>query len=94
MGVGIDVVRLAVGGPAGVTDAQGAGQIRAVMGQVLQHLQAALGLLHPHPLRAIHSDACGVIPPVFQPLQSIQQNGRSLLLTYISYDSTHIIFSS
>ena len=92
MGVGVDVVGLAVGGPAGVADAQGAGQIRAVMGQVLQHLQAALGLLHLHPLRAAHGDACGVIAPVFQPLQSVQQNGRGLLLAYISYDSTHIIF--
>ena len=94
MGVGIDVVWLAVGGPAGVADAQRAGQIRAVMGQLLENLQATLGLFHLHSVRAADGDAGRVITTVFQPLQSVQQNGGGLLTTYITYDSTHIIISS
>ena len=90
MRVGVDVVWLAVGGPAGVADAQRAGQIRAVMGQLLQDLQATLGLSHLHPVRAADGHAGRVITTVFQPLQSVQQNGGGLLPTYITYDSTHI----
>lgn len=36
----------------------------------------------------------GVIAPVFQPLQPVQQNGGGLLTANISYDSTHIDDSS
>ena len=93
MGMGIDVVGFAVGGPAGVTDAQAAGQVRPLVGQILQHLQAALGLLHPHPAFTAYGDTGGVIAAVFQPLQSVQQNGGGLLPAHITYDSTHI-FSS
>ena len=83
-----------MGGPAGVADAQRAGQIRAVMGQLLQDLQATLGLFHLHSVRAADGHAGRVITTVFQPLQSVQQNGGGLLTTYITYDSTHIIISS
>ena len=44
MGMGVDVVGLAVGGPAGVSDAQGAGQVPAVMGQLPQSRHPALFL--------------------------------------------------
>ena len=92
--MGVNIVGLAVGGPAGVADAQVAGQISAVMGQILQHLQAALGLLHLQPCGAEHRHTGGVIAPVFQALQAVQQNGSRLLLANISYDSTHINGSS
>ena len=38
VGVGVDVVGLPVGGPAGVPDTQGPLQVRPVMGQVRQDL--------------------------------------------------------
>ena len=38
VGVGVDVVGLPVGGPAGVPDTQGSLQVRPVMGQVRQDL--------------------------------------------------------
>ena len=88
--MGVNIVGLAVGGPAGVADAQVAGQICPVMGQILQHLQAALGLFHLQPCGAEHRHTGGVIAPVFQALQAVQQNGSRLLLANISYDSTHI----
>ena len=44
MGVGVDVVRLAVGGPAGVADAELAVEGGALVGEIGQRLQTALGL--------------------------------------------------
>ena len=91
VGVGVDVVGLAVGGPAGVSDAQGAGQIGAVVGQLAEHVQPAADLLHPQLTVTAHSNAGGVIAPVFQSAQAVQQNGGRLLRANISYDSTHIL---
>ena len=44
MGMGVDIVGPAVGGPAGMADSQMAMQRGALMGEVGQRLQAALGL--------------------------------------------------
>ena len=94
MGMGVDVVGLAVGGPAGVSDAQGAGQVPTVMGQLPQSRHPALFLAKAQHAIAAHGDTGGVIAPVFQPLQPVQQNGGGLLMANISYDSTHIDDSS
>ena len=60
MGVGVDVVGLPVGGPAGVADAHVARQIRPVVGQIAEHLQPARGLLHrqrPSPHTAMPAES-------------------------------------
>ena len=89
--MGVDVVGFSVGGPAGVADTGGAGQGPALLRQIGQRLQAALGLAYLQTVRSAHGDAGGVIAPVFQPAQSLQQQRRRLLRTHISYDSTHNI---
>ena len=63
--VGVDVVRLAVGGPAGMADAERAGQRRAVIGFCDQILQPALGLFdlqngRPAPRRRRRSHIPGI----------------------------------
>ena len=90
VGMGVDVVGLPVGGPAGVADAQAPVQIRAAVDQVRQGLQPAPGLadLEPHGLRA-HRHAGGVIAPVLHPRQSVQQDGGRRLSAYKSDDSAH-----
>ena len=72
-----------------MADADGAGHGLALTGQVGQRLQAALGLLDHQSLRAPHRHTGGVIAPVLQAAQPLQQQRRGLLRAYISYDSTH-----
>ena len=91
MGVGVDVIGLPVGGPAGVTDAQMARQIRPVVGQIAEHLQPATGLLHPQLPIAAHGDARRVVAPVLQTAQTVQQDGSRFLLAHVSYNSAHIL---
>ena len=89
MRVGIDVVRLAVGRPAGMADAGRAGERFAAVGHVEQVLQPALGLRHlQDPVRR-DADAGGVIAPVFEPGQPVEQNGGGLFAADVAYDSTH-----
>ena len=93
MGMGVDVVGLAVGGPAGVADAQVPVEVRPVMAELPQRLQPALALadLQSQLLRP-HSDAGGVIAPVLHPIQTIQQDGGGLLvLAHESDNSAHSI---
>ena len=94
VGVGVDIVRLAVGGPAGVADADRARQIRALVRQVAEHLQPPARLLHAERTRAADGDARRVIAAVFQTPQTVQQNGSRLLLAHISNNSTHMKSSS
>ena len=90
MGMGIHVVGLPVGGPAGMADADAPLQRAAVLRQRPKRLEPPLALAHLQtPARRIHREAGGVIPPVFQPLQSVQQNGRSLFRARISNNTAH-----
>ena len=90
MGVSVHVVGFAVGGPAGVTNAQGALQIRPVMGQVRQDLETALGLSHLEaPGLRPDGDARRVIAPVLHLPEPFQQNRRGLFTAHKAYDSTH-----
>ena len=70
--VGVGVVGLAVGGPAGMADADNAGHGLALVRQVGQRLQTALGLLHTQTVRAAHGHTGGVIAPVLQPRKPLQ----------------------
>ena len=88
--VGVDIVRFAVGGPAGMADAERAGQLCAAVGLGDQVLQTALGLFDLQNAVLLHADARGVIAPVLQTRKALQQNGRSLISAYISYNTTHM----
>ena len=46
VGMGVDIVGLSVGSPAGMADAQCALQVSAIVSQVAEHLKPALGLFH------------------------------------------------
>ena len=87
--VGVDIVRFAVGGPAGMADAERAGQLCAAVGLGDQVLQTALGLCDLQNAVLLHADARGVIAAVFQTAKAVQQNGRRLFAADISNDSTH-----
>ena len=91
MGVRIDVARLAVRGPAGVGDADAAGDILAGSG-LLQVLHLSFGLVDGE-IAAIadqrHSGA--VVAPVLKPGEPFDQDRIGLTAPYVSYDSTHIL---
>ena len=88
--MGVGVVRNPVRGPAGVPDAERAGQLCAAVGLGDQVLQTALGLFDLQNAVLLHADARGVIAPVLQTRKALQQNGRSLISAYISYNTTHM----
>ena len=91
MRVGVDGVGLAVGGPTGVGDTDAAG---SVLGGtlLLQRSHLAGGLVHIQIAFGVdHTDAGRVIAAIFQSMKTLYQNGVSLLLTDITYYSTHIV---
>ena len=96
LGVGVDVAGSAVGGPARVPHAGGAVQVRAPVELIRQHLEPSLGLVDSQRVRrpVEHRHPGGVIPPVLQAGQALQQDGSGLLLPDIAYNSTHILVSS
>ena len=89
LGVGVHIRRHAVGGPPGMADAQGAMDGRAALDHVGQYPQAALGLGDIQLLSVKNSHARRVVPPVFQPTQTVQQNGRGLLAANKSDNTAH-----
>ncbi len=90
MGMGVDVVGLAVGSPAGVSDAKAAVQIGAAVDHIAEHLQPALALFHLETmLFRAHGHTGRVIAPVFHPGQAVQQDRRRLLPSHISNNSAH-----
>ena len=93
LGVGVHVAGGPVGGPAGVADAHGAVHGGPALDQIGQNLEPALGLAHGEGLVLLRIDghAGGVITPILQPGQSVQQNGSGLLPANKAYDSTHIL---
>ena len=72
VGVGVYVVRLAVGRPAGVPDAGSAVQQRAVFRHRGKIFKPALALCNVQHAVFRHADACGVIAPVLQPRKPLQ----------------------
>ena len=91
MGMGVDVVGLAVSGPAGVADAKAPLEVRPVAAEVSQDLQPALALadLQAKLLRP-DRDPGGVIAPVLHPLQAIQQDrGGLYVLSHKTNNSAH-----
>ena len=90
LGVGVDVVGRPVGSPAGMPQPHVSGQLLPLTGEVGQHLEPPLGLGHLEPLLWVqHRQPRGVIPPVLQAAQPLQQDGGRLFRSNISYDTTH-----
>ena len=90
-GMGVDVGRLPVGGPAGVTDADGAEHFFAAVHLFGQHAQATLGLGHLETLHRVQQrQTRRVISSVFHASEPLQQNGSGLLLADKTDNTTHI----
>ena len=89
--VRVQVVRLAVGGPTGVGDAGGG---RASFRQGLRQARDPSCPLHDiQTVLALQREAGGVVAPVLQLSQPLQQDGLCLLLAGDRDDSTHVLLS-
>ena len=86
--VRVGLARPAVRGPARVRDTHGRvlGRVVQARGQVVD---ASRALAHEHAARVEQRDARAVVPPVFEPAQSLDQDGRGLALANVSHDSAH-----
>jgi len=89
VGMGIYVGRRAVGGPAGVADADVAGG-----GFLFQQAREALVnfslfLADEQFVAVQHGHARAVIAAIFQPPQSFEQDGRGRFFTNVSDDAAH-----
>ena len=97
MGVGVVHSRCAVGGPAGVGNARRA--LQTTRGRIdLRHqLSHPLGAARPLQarrlahlaLRRIDRHATGVITPVFQALQALDQDGNDIAVGNRADDAAH-----
>src|SRR5262249_4368174 len=83
----VRVARLAVGGPARVTDADGAAQ--ALRQGRLERRDLADRLVNPESAACDDGDARRIVPPVFQTVKARQQDRRCLLPADVSDDATH-----
>ncbi len=92
MGMGVDLVRHAVGSPTGMADADPAGQ-GVLLQAVGQFGQLALGAAALD--MAVHEggDPGGVITAIFEPLQPLDDQGSDVPFRDDSDDPAHIPFS-
>ena len=86
--VGVDRVRHAVRGPAGVPDAQRIDAPRGLQ-NLFQGRDSAAGLLDADAALAQQRDAGRVVTPVFQPLEALDENRLSGLLPQIGNYAAH-----
>src|SRR5439155_4998567 len=89
VGMGVVVGRPAVGGPAGMPDADGSGQ-RALAQDALEILDApgrAPDLQRPR--RRQHGDTSRVIAAVFEALEALQDDAHGTLVSDVADDPTH-----
>ena len=89
LGMGVDLIGLTVGGPAGVAHAHRAGEGRAVRRQLRQSRQPARRFIDLQSRRAAHRHAGGVVAAVLQTAQAVQQDGGGLPTAHVAYYSTH-----
>jgi hypothetical protein len=87
--VGIHVVWRPVGGPAGVPDASGSGwNVAANEGK--QVLDLSFFLFYLYGIRAIKNSNTGtVVSAVFESLQSLDENGKTVFVAYVSNYTAH-----
>ena len=94
MRMGVGLAGLAVGGPAGMTDAAGAGKRAAVVGFFGEVPKLAGGFDHLGELRPVpDGQAGGVIAAVFELLQPFQQNRGGLMRPGETDNSAHMCSS-
>ena len=84
----VDVIRSTVGRPAGVTDAQTAGNAAFRLDLCSQICQKALGLDGTNAVGE-HCDACGVVSAVLQLGKTGQQELCCFTMTDKANNSTH-----
>ena len=89
MGVGVGLARYAVGGPAGVGDADPA--MRRTRRQRRFQGRDLAGRAHPleRPLIADHGHAGRIVTPVFQPPQALHQGGGDVFRCDGADDAAH-----
>ena len=89
--VRVDVVRAAVGGPAGVSQAGVAGQGVATndVDAFDEVAELALGFFYADTFCVIDGDTGGIVSPVLHPPQCIEPDFQGLLLSYVSNDCAH-----
>ena len=87
MGVGVVDRGRAVGGPAGVGDGGAAGDLFGLdlLGQ-LGHARSAAGALQA---TRMNRHATGIVAAVFQPLQTLNQDGHYVTPRNPCHDATH-----
>jgi len=88
MGMGVGVAGFAVGGPTGVGNAEGAIEAAQSVQFFFQHSHPAhrLGDLE---FTVEDGDSGGVVAPVFEALQSFEEEGPGGFVSDVSDDSTH-----
>ena len=89
VGVRVDVARLAVGRPAGMTDACVTLRLALLLHLLSQISQSALGFGDLDPAVFKHGDACGIISAIFQFCQSRYQHVCTVARSDIAYYSAH-----
>ena len=87
--VRIGVVGLAMGGPAGMADADRAGTVFPVQERFQVRYLALAFVDVQAAARVDHRHAGAVIAPVLQPMESLDDDRARLPLTNITYDSAH-----
>ena len=92
VGMGVAVRRLAMGRPAGVSNAAKSGQ-GTLAETFCQKGQTSGRFGGAKTVVGKNGNARGIIAAVFQRTESFQQNTHSLLLAGITYNTTHIQFS-
>src|SRR5262249_6728398 len=88
VGVGVAFGRPAVGRPAGVPDADGAGQ-RLAREPGFEGAQLNLGPPAGEAAGLPRGNAGGVVATVFEPLERIDKQARDLLAPENAYNSAH-----
>ena len=90
VGMGVAFGRPAVGGPARVADAAGAGE-RLAREPGLEIAQLALGAPAGQLAAFQRGDAGGVVAAVFEPLERVDERGRDRLTPENAHNSAHAI---
>ena len=87
MGVRVGLGDAAVRGPAGVGDADDAGEVLGLDGAF--HLGHAADAAHAPDAAVQHGDAGGVVAAVLEAFQALRQDGDDVALRDGADDSTH-----
>jgi len=90
MGMGIDLGRTTMGGPAGMPDTDGAGQGTGKQ-PFFQIDQFTFAPGDGGAAADNRADAGRVVTAVFKPFQPVEDNWCCLLVSYIAYNAAHIL---